>query len=121
MFSIVLYAKYDNLYKMKSFLFSRATRRTCCIASEIMSSEINATNQSSQYSAVYVTTPNEDVAKKIAHGLVLLFFNYYFRKGGLALYLGGRFFCRLRHPSFFLYIDVVSEKLPDLTPQLGSM
>nr|AEE63158.1 unknown [Dendroctonus ponderosae] len=48
----------------------RVTRRTYCIVSEIMSSEINATNQSSQYSAVYVTTPNEDVAKKIAHGLV---------------------------------------------------
>lgn len=46
-----------------------------------MSGEICQKSQTSQtmsqYSAVYVTTPNEEVAKKLAHGIVnnLIFWN----------------------------------------------
>ncbi|XP_060521507.1 protein CutA homolog [Cylas formicarius] len=58
-------------YVLITTILSSVSRR---LATATMSADVCQKNQTSQtitqFSAVYVTTPNEDVAKKLAHGLV---------------------------------------------------
>nr|XP_023023663.1 protein CutA homolog [Leptinotarsa decemlineata] len=57
-----------------STIFLGFLRRYSVVATKDMSGEISAVNRTSyvggEHSVAYVTAPNEEVAKKIAHGLV---------------------------------------------------